>query len=175
MYEELIKQLEICLLNRMKNNEDSPDSLFFRLNKIQNALDYEDDVKELILKVNNYYIKNKKNKDEIPRNMTGLVILLSYDIPYKYLNLRTLAYLGIYTGYMSLDELDIFSNKILNNIGSLNLLVTKIGDNDLRKYLLDYYDDYSLLEKDLISKSDEELVIETAYQSEPEMYGGISI
>ena len=74
MYEELIKKLEICLLNRMKNNEDSPDSLFFSLNKIQNDLDYEDDVKELILKVNNYYIKNKKNKEMCIRDRLTITL-----------------------------------------------------------------------------------------------------
>ena len=142
---------------------------------IRKSLDYDDDNKNKILKVKDYYYRSKKYKDEILRDLTGLIILLSYDIPYKSLNLITLAYLGIYTGYMSLDELDIFSNKILNNIGSLNLLVTKIGDNDLRKYLLDYYDDYSLLEKDLNNKNIDELIIETNYKSEPEMYGGISI
>ena len=175
MYEELVKNLMIKLLDRLNKGEDTVDSHFFRLNKIRKSLDYDDDKKNKILKAKDYYYRSKKYKDEILRDLTGLIILLSYDIPYKSLNLITLAYLGIYTGYMSLDELDIFSNKILNNIGSLNLLVTKIGDNDLRKYLLDYYDDYSLLEKDLNNKNIDELIIETAYQSEPEMYGGISI
>ena len=76
---------------------------------------------------------------------------------------------------MSLDELDVFSKKILNNIEVLNILVTKIEDNDLRNYLLDYYDDYNLLKKELDSKSVDKLIIETSYQSEPEMIGGISI
>lgn len=175
MYNELIKELIIKLLDRLKNGEDTVDSHFFRLNKIRKSLDYNDEIKALILKVNNYYLENKRNKEEIPRDLTGLIILFSYDIPYKSLNLRTLAYLGDYTGYMSLDELDVFSKKISNNIEVLNILVTKIEDNDLRNYLLDYYDDYNLLKKELDSKSVDKLIIETSYQSEPEMIGGISI
>lgn len=76
---------------------------------------------------------------------------------------------------MSLDELEIFNNKISNNIRVLNTIATKINDNRLRNYLLNCYDDYNLLEKDLNSKSIDELIIETNYKSEPEMYGGISI
>lgn len=175
MYEELVKNLMIKLLDRLNKGEDTVDSHFFRLNKIRKSLDYDDDKKNKILKVKDYYYRSKKYKDEILRDLTGLIILLSYDIPYKSLNLITLAYLGDYTAYMSLDELEIFSNKISNNIRVLNIISTKINDNRLRNYLLNYYDDYNLLEKDLNSKSIDELIIETNYKSEPEMYGGISI
>lgn len=175
MYEELIKGLMVKLLERLKKGEDTVDSHFFRLNKIRKSLDYDDNIKSLILKVNDYYIENKRNKEEIPRDLTGLVILFSYDIPYESLSLKTLGYLGVYAGYMSFDELDIFSKKIANNIEALNKLIVKVTDNDLRRYLLDYYDDYSFLEKDLDSKSIDELIKETSYHSEPEIVGGIKI
>ena len=50
MYNELIKELIIKLLDRLKNGEDTVDSHFFRLNKIRKSLDYNDEIKALILK-----------------------------------------------------------------------------------------------------------------------------
>lgn len=51
MYEELVKNLMIKLLDRLNKGEDTVDSHFFRLNKIRKSLDYDDDKKNKILKV----------------------------------------------------------------------------------------------------------------------------
>lgn len=174
MYEKLVFEIEDDIFNSLNDDENTIDRLMFQLKKVDESINYNDTIKNLILKINDYYLLKKTPKSNKNSFLTGLISLLSYNIPYKDLTTKTMAYLGEYTSYMSREELEDFLEKILNNYSVLNTLSAKIDDNYLISHLLTIYDDYNELEEDLKNKSLEELIRKTAYKTYPEG-GGISI
>ena len=176
MYEKLLFEIEDDIINKLNVNadENTINKLMFQLKKANESINYNNTIKNLILKINDYYLSKSTPKSDKNSFLMGLISLLSYNIPYKDLTTKAMAYLGEYTSYMSEEELDDFLKKILNNYHVLNTLNAKTNDNYLINHLLNIYDDYNDLEEDLKNKSLEEIIRNTAYKNYPEG-GGISI
>ena len=93
MYEKLLFEIEDDIINKLNVNadENTINKLMFQLKKANESINYNNTIKNLILKINDYYLSKNTPKSDKNSFLMGLISLLSYNIPYKDLTTKTMA------------------------------------------------------------------------------------
>ena len=153
MYNDLINLLE----REIRVNTYSKELLPFWLDNLEKSKSFDDTKKDIVLKVNELYLKQKKSKHTEFLGLLGLISLLNKITNYDSYTLKGLSFLGFYLSDYDSVELENFVNaKISPKI--INIIAEKVDSLYEKSSYLDYYQgkDNEVLD-DLTTKSLEEV------------------
>lgn len=136
MYNELIDFLEKEIQINTYNKELVP----FWFDNLEKSKSFDDDRKDIILKVNELYLKQKKSKHTEYLALLGLISFLNKITNYDEYTLKSLYFLGFYLSDYDSVELESFVNaKISPKI--INIISEKVDSLYEKSSYLDYYHD----------------------------------
>ena len=134
MYNDLINLLE----REIRVNTYSKELLPFWLDNLEKSKSFDDAKKDIVLKVNELYLKQKKSKHTEFLGLLGLISLLNKITNYDSYTLKGLSFLGFYLSDYDSDELEEFVNaKISPKI--INVISEKVDNLPEKSCYLDYY------------------------------------
>lgn len=134
MYNELISLLEKEIQINTYNKELLP----FWLDNLEKSKSFNDVRKDIILKVNELYLKQKKSKHTEYLALLGLISFLNKITNYDEYTLKSLYFLGFYLSDYDSVELESFVNaKISPKI--INIISEKVDSLLEKSSYLDYY------------------------------------
>lgn len=134
MYNELINLLE----REIQVNTYSTELLPFWLDNLEKSKSFDDDKKDIVLKVNELYLKQKKSKHTEFLGLLGLISFLNKITNYDSYTLKGLSFLGFYLSDHDSIELENFVNaKISPKI--INIIAEKVDSLYEKSSCLDYY------------------------------------
>ena len=134
MYNELIDFLEKEIQINTYNKELVP----FWFDNLEKSKSFDDDRKDIILKVNELYLKQKKSKHTEYLALLGLISFLNKITNYDEYTLKSLYFLGFYLSDYDSVELESFVNaKISPKI--INIIAAKVDSLYEKSSYLDYY------------------------------------
>ena len=153
MYNDLINLLE----REIRVNTYSKELLPFWLDNLEKNMSFDDAKKDIVLKVNELYLKQKKSKHTEFLGLLGLISLLNKITNYDSYTLKGLSFLGFYLSDYDSVELENFVNaKISPKI--INIISEKVDSLYEKSSYLDYYNkkDKEILD-DFDNKSSNEI------------------
>ena len=134
MYNDLINLLE----REIRVNTYSKELLPFWLDNLEKSKSFDDAKKDIVLKVNELYLKQKKSKHTEFLGLLGLISLLNKITNYDSYTLKGLSFLGFYLSDYDSVELENFVNaKISPKI--INIIAEKVDSLYEKSSYLDYY------------------------------------
>ena len=165
MYNELLEQLKDYLLNRKYTSQEE-EVMAFRLKSLIEGENLTEELKQIVLKVDNLYNKNKLIARVRNDSLIGLISYLTKTNNSKKYSIKSLSFFLYFFGDYDEKELDKF---IKNSPSSktLKLLKEKSDTFFEGEYYLNYYDDFNRLEYDLLHNNQEQMREMTGFYRVP--------